>query len=121
MSLKDRIEATAKNIEGKVQEAFGNITGDLSTQVEGKEKQVEANVRHTIEDVKDEVNQDRIDGLKDRVEATAKNIEGKLQESLGDLTGDPQAQTDGKAKQTEASVRHIAQDVKDEFNKAMDS
>ncbi|MCZ8068614.1 MAG: CsbD family protein [Microcystis sp.] len=55
MSLKDRAEATAKNIEGKVQEAVGDLTGDSKAQAEGKEKQAEAKVRHTIEDVKDEV------------------------------------------------------------------
>ncbi|BAQ66339.1 CsbD family protein [Geminocystis sp. NIES-3709] len=55
MSMKDRAEATAKNIEGKVQEAIGNVTGDPQTQTEGKAKQVEAKVRHTLENVKDEV------------------------------------------------------------------
>lgn len=55
MSLKDRAKATAKNIEGKVQEAVGDLTGDTRTQAEGQGKQVEASVRHTIEDVKDEV------------------------------------------------------------------
>ncbi len=55
MSLKDRAKATAKNIEGKVQEAVGNLTGDPKDQVEGKEKQAEAKILHTIEDVKDEV------------------------------------------------------------------
>ncbi len=33
--------------------------------------------------------------LKDRTEATAKNIEGKVQEAVGDLTGDPKAQAEG--------------------------
>jgi uncharacterized protein YjbJ (UPF0337 family) len=55
MSLQDRAKATAKNIEGKVQEAVGDLTGDSKTQLEGKEKQAEARIRHTIEDVKDEV------------------------------------------------------------------
>ncbi len=55
MSLKDRAEATAKNIEGKVQEVLGDLTGDTKAQVEGQEKQAEARVRHTIENVKDEV------------------------------------------------------------------
>ena len=36
MSLKNRVKATAKNIEGKVQEAVGELTGDLKTQEEGK-------------------------------------------------------------------------------------
>jgi uncharacterized protein YjbJ (UPF0337 family) len=55
MSLKDRAKATAKNIEGKVQEAVGDLTGDPNAQAEGREKQAEARVRHTIENVKDEV------------------------------------------------------------------
>lgn len=32
MSLKDRAKATAKNIEGKVQEALGDLSGDPKTQ-----------------------------------------------------------------------------------------
>lgn len=54
MSMKNRAKATAKNVEGKVQESVGDVTGDTKTQVEGKEKQAEAKVGHAIEDVKDE-------------------------------------------------------------------
>jgi uncharacterized protein YjbJ (UPF0337 family) len=55
MSLKDRAKATAKNIEGKVQEAVGDITGDPKDQAAGKAKQAEAAVQHAVEDVKDKV------------------------------------------------------------------
>jgi len=58
--------------------------------------------------------------LKDRAEATAKNIEGKAQEALGDLTGDPKDQAEGKAKQAEAKVRHTVEDIKDEAKKVID-
>ncbi len=51
MSLENRVKATAKNIEGKIQEAVGDVTGDPQTQAEAK--QAEAKVRHTVEDVKD--------------------------------------------------------------------
>ncbi|UUO14537.1 CsbD family protein [Dolichospermum heterosporum] len=54
MSTKNRAKATAKNIEGKVQEAVGDLTGDPKTQAEGKEKQAEAKIRHAVEDVKDQ-------------------------------------------------------------------
>lgn len=54
MSMKNRAKATAKNIEGKVQEAVGDLTGDPKTQAEGKAKQAEAKVRHAVEDVKDQ-------------------------------------------------------------------
>jgi uncharacterized protein YjbJ (UPF0337 family) len=53
MSLEDRAKATAKNIEGKIQEAVGDVTGDPKDQEEGKAKQAEAKIRHTVEDVKD--------------------------------------------------------------------
>ncbi|WP_071190908.1 CsbD family protein [Trichormus sp. NMC-1] len=55
MSLEKRVEATAKNIEGKVQEALGNVTGDTQTQAEGQAKQVEASTIHVVENVKDQV------------------------------------------------------------------
>ena len=54
MSIKDRAEATAKNLEGKVQEAAGNVSGDPKDKAEGKAKQGEAQTRHAVEDVKDE-------------------------------------------------------------------
>lgn len=55
MSTEDRAKATAKNIEGKAQEALGNVTGDSEDQAAGKAKQAEAGVRHTAEDAKDKV------------------------------------------------------------------
>lgn len=55
MSLEDKAKATAKNIEGKAQEALGNVTGDPEDKVEGKAKQAEGEVRHGVEDVKDKV------------------------------------------------------------------
>lgn len=55
MSLEDRAKATAKNIEGKLQETVGEITGDPKDKVEGQDKQAEAKVRHTVENMKDEV------------------------------------------------------------------
>jgi uncharacterized protein YjbJ (UPF0337 family) len=54
MSLKDRFDATAKNIEGKVQAAIGELAGDPKIEAEGEEKQNEARISHTIEDIKDE-------------------------------------------------------------------
>ncbi|MCL6436273.1 MAG: CsbD family protein [Leptolyngbyaceae cyanobacterium HOT.MB2.61] len=53
MSIENRVEATAKNIEGKVQEAVGEVTGDLKMKAEGKAKQQEASARHAVEDIKD--------------------------------------------------------------------
>ncbi len=56
----------------------------------------------------------------DRAKATGKNIQGKAQEALGNVTGDPQQQAEGKAKQTEAQAEHAKEDVKDNVKKAID-
>ncbi len=53
MSIENRIEATAKNIEGKVQEAIGEVSGNPEDKAEGKAKQAEAQVIHTAENIKD--------------------------------------------------------------------
>lgn len=55
MGLEDKAKAAAKNIEGKAQEALGNVTGDPEDKAEGNAKQVEGQVRQGVEDVKDEV------------------------------------------------------------------
>ncbi|BAY12648.1 CsbD family protein [Calothrix sp. NIES-2098] len=55
MSIEKRVEATAKNIEGKVQQVLGEITGNPADKAEGKAKQVEAQVIHTTENIKDEL------------------------------------------------------------------
>jgi uncharacterized protein YjbJ (UPF0337 family) len=55
MSTEDRVKAIGKNVEGKVQEIFGKITGNQKDQVTGQAKQAEAAARHAAEDVKDAV------------------------------------------------------------------
>lgn len=55
MSAEDKAKATAKNIEGKAQEALGNITGDTEEQAKGKAKQAEASGRHAVENTKDDI------------------------------------------------------------------
>ncbi|WP_017300529.1 CsbD family protein [Nodosilinea nodulosa] len=53
MSIEERAKATAENIEGKVQAAVGEITGDPKDKSEGRAKQAEAEAIHAKEDVKD--------------------------------------------------------------------
>lgn len=54
MSTENRVEATAKNIEGKIQEAVGEVTGNPKDKAEGQAKQREAAVEHTVENIKDD-------------------------------------------------------------------
>jgi uncharacterized protein YjbJ (UPF0337 family) len=53
MSIEDRAKAIAKNVEGKVQEAVGDVTGNPRDKVEGQDKQNQAAAMHAVEDVKD--------------------------------------------------------------------
>ncbi len=55
MSLENKAKAVAKNVEGKVQEAASEVTGNPNDKAEGKAKQAESQVRHATENVKDEV------------------------------------------------------------------
>lgn len=55
MSLDEKAKAAAKNVEGKAQEALGNVTNDPAHKVEGQAKQAEAEARNAKEDVKDGV------------------------------------------------------------------
>ncbi len=58
--------------------------------------------------------------IEDRIKATAKNIEGKVQESVGEITGDPKDKAEGRAKQMEAEVMHAQEDPKDNIKKVID-
>lgn len=55
MSIEKRLEATAKNIEGKLQEVMGEVTGNPADKAEGQAKQADAQITHTTENIKDEV------------------------------------------------------------------
>jgi uncharacterized protein YjbJ (UPF0337 family) len=105
----NRVEAMAKNIEGKAQEAKGNFTGDPTDQVMGKAKQIESQTRNAAADMEDKVK------LKGRAKAVAKNLEGKAQAARGKATGDRSDQVSGSAKQAESQARNLVEDVKDKF------
>jgi uncharacterized protein YjbJ (UPF0337 family) len=51
--------------------------------------------------------------LEDKIKATAKDAERRLQAVAGEITGDERLQTDGKAKQVQAQLIDSAGTVKD--------
>ena len=55
--------------------------------------------------------------MEKRVEATTKNIEGKAQEMMGEITGNPEDKAEGKAKQAVAKVEHTVENVKEKVEK----
>lgn len=58
--------------------------------------------------------------IEERAEATKKNVEGKVQEAVGEVTGDPQDKAEGKAKQQEAAAMHAKEDLKDKAKDVID-
>lgn len=58
--------------------------------------------------------------LEEKAKATAKNVEGKIQDAVGKVTGDPEDRAEGQAKQTEAEARHAKEDVKDGVKRTVD-
>lgn len=87
--------AFAKDVEGKTQEAMGNMTGNRKDQVMGRAKQAQSDAMEAAEDAKDEA------------KATAKNVEGKTQEAVGKVTGNRKDQMEGKLKQAESEERNV--------------
>jgi uncharacterized protein YjbJ (UPF0337 family) len=56
--------------------------------------------------------------LEDKIRATAKDAEGKLQAAAGDLTGDDRLKAEGEAKQLQADVIDAAGILKDKAQQA---
>lgn len=56
----------------------------------------------------------------DRIDATMKNLEGKAQEMVGEITGDPEDKAEGKLKQAQAEAEHSVEDAKDKVKSAID-
>ena len=59
-------------------------------------------------------------GIEERAQATIKNVEGKVQETIGDSTGNTSDEAEGKAKQVEARAQHAEEDLKDNAKQAID-
>jgi uncharacterized protein YjbJ (UPF0337 family) len=58
--------------------------------------------------------------IENRVEAVAKNIEGKIQEAASEITGDPKDKLEGQAKQDHAQALHLKEDLKDKAKRIVD-
>jgi uncharacterized protein YjbJ (UPF0337 family) len=111
MSFQEKAKAAAKNIEGKAQDAIGQVTGDDLDRLEGKAKQGEAKLRNAAADIKDKASE-VAEGIKERVQATAQNVSGKVEEVMGNVTDDPAKTVSGQAKQAEAHMRNAKEDLR---------
>ena len=53
MGVGDRMENTAEDLGGKAKEAAGKMTDNERLEAEGKMDQAKADMKNTVEDVKD--------------------------------------------------------------------
>ncbi|MBJ8341372.1 CsbD family protein [Antrihabitans sp. NCIMB 15449] len=53
MSAIDKAKNAAEDVSGKAKEAFGKVTGDKSTEREGKTDQTKSSLKDAGENVKD--------------------------------------------------------------------
>ncbi len=51
--MSNKFDAAAKDAEGKLESAYGDLTGDTGRQIKGKAKQVQASAMNAAEDVKE--------------------------------------------------------------------
>lgn len=107
LATMGQAKAVTKNLEGKAQEFVGDVTGNPNDQIMGKAKQAESQIRNAAEGMKEQIQ------LNGRTKAVAKNIEGKVQEAAGDVTGNSKDQMMGKVKQAESRDRNLVENVKD--------
>lgn len=52
-TMSNKFDAAAKDAEGKLESAYGDLTGDTGHQIKGKAKQVQASAMNVAEDVKE--------------------------------------------------------------------
>ncbi len=87
IATMNKVEAVTKNIEGKAQEAIGNLTGDPKDKMMGKAKQVQSQTRNVEQAAKQARNaaaemKDKTK-LKEQAKAMTKGIEDKVKAAKG--------------------------------------
>jgi uncharacterized protein YjbJ (UPF0337 family) len=87
IATMNQIEAMTQNIEGKAQEAIGNITDDPQTKMLGKAKQVQSQNRN-VEQAASQARNAAVDmknktKLKAQAKAMTKGIEDKVEAARG--------------------------------------
>ncbi|MBD1218615.1 MAG: CsbD family protein [Aphanizomenon flos-aquae Clear-A1] len=108
MASMNRVDATNKNIEGKVQEAVGNVTGNKKDQFMGKAKQAESKVRNAVEDIKDA-------SLKQKSKAVIKKMEIKSEKAIDNSIVNPNYLPRGKTNDIKSESRNPANKMKEEL------
>jgi len=76
--MSNPADAKAKEVEGKLESAAGELTGDVGHQIKGKAKQVQASAMNAVENLKEGTN-------------TAAHAISNAADSIADKTADKTA------------------------------
>ena len=74
MSIEDKIKAAAKNAEGRLEAAAGELIGDNEMKASGQAKQVQAAAMDKVADLEDKA-KGLIDGVMDAANNAIDNIQ----------------------------------------------
>jgi len=80
--MSNPADAKAKEVEGKLESAAGELTGDVGHQIKGKAKQVQASAMNAVETLKE--------GTKTVAHAIS-NAADNIADSIADTTADTAA------------------------------
>jgi uncharacterized protein YjbJ (UPF0337 family) len=80
--MSNPADAKAKEVEGKLESAAGELTGDVGHQIMGKAKQVQASAMNAVENLKEGTN---------TVAHAISNAADNIADSIADKTADTAA------------------------------
>jgi uncharacterized protein YjbJ (UPF0337 family) len=84
--MSNPVDAKAKEVEGKLEAAAGELTGDVGHQIKGKAKQVQASAMNAVENLKEGTK-----SVANAIGNAADNIADSIADTTADATADKAA------------------------------
>jgi uncharacterized protein YjbJ (UPF0337 family) len=84
--MSNPTDAKAKEVEGKLESAAGELTGDVGHQIKGKAKQVQASAMNAVENLKEGTK-----SVANAISNAADNIADSIADTTADKTADKAA------------------------------
>ena len=120
MDVQGQVQGIAKELEGKVQETYGNVTGSQKDKIVGKAKQYQGKAAQGTEDLKDKVG-DAVDDTQTKIQGVAKDLQGKVQETYGNITDNEKDKIVGKLKQSQGQSIQKTASLRDQFDEFIEN
>jgi uncharacterized protein YjbJ (UPF0337 family) len=81
--MSNPADAKAKEVEGKLESAAGELTGDVGHQIKGKAKQVQASAMNAVENLKEGTK-----SVANAISNAADNVADSIADTTADTTAD---------------------------------